>query len=129
VVHFSAALLVSAVFVAPWHSMLGPAIVIGLAGAVGLTYILRVVLRAKRLTAYVPDAEDWACYTILPLLGYLAIFAGAVALAAFPWQAPFAVAAGIVLLLFIGIHNAWDIVTYLALGNREDPPDANAPGP
>ena len=29
---------------------------------------------------------------------------------------------GVMLLIFIGIHNAWDIVTYLATGAGEDPP-------
>jgi len=33
----------------------------------------------------------------------------------------FAVAAGVVLLLFVGIHNAWDIVTFIATGRADEP--------
>jgi hypothetical protein len=127
VVYFSSALLVSAVLVAPWPSLLGPAIVLGLAGACGLVYTIRVLFRAKRLAAYRPDAEDWAFYTVFPLLAYLSILVGATTLRALPEQAPFVLALGVVSLLFIGIHNAWDVVTYIVIVKRKDPPDSSAP--
>jgi hypothetical protein len=33
---------------------------------------------------------------------------------------PFSVAAGVMLLLFAGIHNAWDIVTFIATGAADE---------
>jgi hypothetical protein len=122
VMHFCAALLVSAVLTAPWHSLVYPAVVVGLAGLYGLVYILRVTLRTSRLTVYIPDFEDWMCYTVLPFVAYGAIFAGAIALAAGPAPALFALAGGVLLLLFIGIRNAWDVVTFLAIGGPNPPP-------
>ena len=53
-------------------------------------------------------------FTILPFGAYGAISAGAIALAAVPVQALFTIAGGVMLLIFIGIRNAWDVVTYIA---------------
>ena len=38
-----------------------------------------------------------------------------------PTQALFALAGANLLLIFIGIHNAWDVVTYIAIQLPEDP--------
>lgn len=122
VMHFCAALLVSAVLNAPWRLLLHPGIVIGLVGLCGVVYILRVMYRTTRLTSYKADVEDWTWYSILPLLAYGAIFAGGIALAGVPEKALFAIAGGVVLLIFIGIRNAWDIVTFLAIGGADEPP-------
>jgi hypothetical protein len=113
VLHFCSALLVSAILNAPWRSAILPAVLIGLGGLYGVVYVLRVVYRTKRLTAYTPDVEDWIWYSILPFGAYGAILGGAIALLAAPGEALFVVAAGVVLLIFIGIRNAWDVVTFL----------------
>ncbi len=118
VMHFAAALLVSAVLIAPWRSLVHTAVVAALIGLYGIVYILRVMYRTRRLTVYTADFEDWTWYTILPFVAYGAISAGAIALAAVPVQALFILAGGVVLLIFIGIRNAWDIVTYIAIVRR-----------
>lgn len=124
VVHFGAALLVSAILSAPWHLLLHPAIVLGLVGLVGVGYLVRIMYRTKRLTAYDPDMEDWAWYSILPFVAYAVILVGAVLLPLVAAQALFVLAFGAALLVFIGIHNAWDIVTYIALGSVDKPPES-----
>jgi hypothetical protein len=124
VVHFGAALLVSAILSAPWHWLLHPAILLGLLGSAGVVYLVRIMYRTKRLTNYNPDVEDWAWYAILPFVAYAVTLAGAVMLPFFPAQALFVLALGATLLVFIGIHNAWDIVTYIALGSANEPPSA-----
>jgi hypothetical protein len=48
-------------------------------------------------------------------VAYAAILAGAIMLRAVPVDAMFALAAGVALLIFVGIRNAWDVVTYIAL--------------
>jgi hypothetical protein len=116
VMHFCAAFLVSAILAAPWHSRVHPAVLVGLVGLAGIVYILHVTYRAKRLTVYNPDLEDWTWYNVLPFVAYGAVFAGAILLGRLPVEAMFAVAGGVVLLIFIGIRNAWDIVTFLAIG-------------
>ena len=119
VMHFGAALFVSAVLIAPLRSIPIAATLVGFAGLYGVVYILRVTYRAKRLQGYRPDIEDWTWYNALPFLAYGAILAGAIALHAFPGKALLAVAGGVLLLIFIGIRNAWDVVTFLATGGPE----------
>jgi hypothetical protein len=116
VVHLGGALLVSAVLSAPWHVLVHPAVLIGLAGLYGAVYVVHVAYRAaRRRAAYQPDAEDRIWYQILPFLAYAAFVAGAIALPNAPVEALFAFAAGVLLLIFIGIHNAWDIVTFIVI--------------
>jgi hypothetical protein len=119
VLHFGAALFVSAILVAPLHSLAIAATLVGFAGLYGVVYILRVTYRAKRLQLYRPDIEDWTWYNVLPFLAYGAILAGAIVLHAVPGKALLAIAGGVLLLIFIGIRNAWDVVTFLATGGPE----------
>jgi hypothetical protein len=125
VVHFCAALLASAILIAPWPSALGPALTIGIAALVGVAYAVRVIYRTWRLTTYSADLEDWTAYAILPLVAYVALFASAVALPAFAPKALFVIAAAVVVLIFLGIHNAWDTVTYLAIKRDDEPPGSS----
>jgi hypothetical protein len=122
VVHFCAALLASSILIAPWPSALGPALTVGLSGAAGVLYSLRVIARTKHLETYRADLEDWTFYAILPFVAYCALFAGAVALPALAPKALFVIAGAIVLLIFSGIHNAWDTITYLTLNRDDEPP-------
>jgi hypothetical protein len=123
VVHFCAAFLIAATLVAPWHAFVYPCWIIGLAGIYGVYYIIRLIARAGRMSgSYVPDLEDWVWYWLLPLLAYGATFVGAIALLIAPVRGLFVLAACTVLLIFIGIRNAWDLVTYLAIVVRNEPP-------
>jgi hypothetical protein len=123
VMHFCAVLLVSATMTAPWHTLIFIAVIGGVVGLYGIVYVLRVIVRSRRFTAYVPDAEDWTWYWLLPLLAYGAIFAAAIALVRAPVQALFALAGGVLLLIFIGIRNAWDVVTFLVTRGGGESPD------
>jgi hypothetical protein len=125
VVHFCAALLASAILVAPWPSSAGPAWTIGIAALVGMAYSVRVIYRTLRLTTYSADLEDWMGYAILPLIAYVALLASAIALSAYSPKALFAIAGAVVLLIFLGIHNAWDTVTFLALRHQDEPPSSS----
>ena len=122
VMHFSAALFVSAVLNVPWHSLIQTAALIGFVGLFGIVYLVRVTYLTKRLTVYTPDLEDWTFYTVLPFVGYGAIFGSALALPAVPVKALFALAGGVILLIFLGIRNAWDVVTYITIGGPTQPP-------
>ncbi len=122
VAHFCVALLSSAILSAPWRSLVHTGAMVGVTGLYGGVHVLRGIYQTRRQTAYRPQLEDWIWYTILPLIAYSAIVAGAIRLPAIPAKALFALAGGVVLLIFIGIRNAWDIVTFLALGQMDDPP-------
>ena len=125
VVHFGAALLVAAVLSAPWHLLAHPAMLLGLVGLCGVVYIVRIMRRAKRITSYDPDAEDWTWHSILPFIAYAAILFGAVRLPFDPVTALFFLAFGAALLILIGIHNAWDVVTFLAIDDVDDAANKN----
>ena len=124
VVHFGAALLLSAIVSAPWRSLIGPAILLGVIGACGVVYMVVVMHRTRRLSTYSADLEDWAWYTILPFAAYGAVLTGAILLVGIPANALFLLAGGVVLLIFIGIRNSWDIVTFIATGGPEEPPSS-----
>ena len=99
VMHFSAALLVSAVLVAPWQKLFYPGITVALVGLYGVVYILRIASRTKQLRSYTADLEDWTWYIGLPFLAYGAICAGAIVFTfVLPDKAAFAIAGGVVLL-------------------------------
>jgi hypothetical protein len=115
VMHFFAAFLISAILCAPWHSLIFPAISVALVGLYGLAYVARITYRTRNLSTYTPDLEDWTWYVVSPFVAYGVIAAGAIAFPIVSVKALFAVGGGVVLLIFIGIRNAWDIVTFLAI--------------
>jgi hypothetical protein len=65
-------------------------------------------------------AEDWAFHAILPLAAYMALVVAALLLPGDPTQALFVVGAALLLLVVVGIHNAWDLVTAVALQRAEE---------
>ncbi len=113
VVHFCAALLTAAILCAPWPVFWYASVPLGLAGLGGIVYVIIITRRALRQTSYQPVLEDWLWHMIFPFIAYLALLVSAIVLATDTTQALFAIGAAAVLLLFIGIHNAWDTVTYL----------------
>ncbi len=130
VVHFCAVLFLSAMLAAPWESLhvVGVLLVLaGIAGAVYATIIARRVIRRARLAdSYDPVFEDWLWFVILPLVAYGALVAAAFLFLVDPTPALFIIAAAMILLLSIGIHNAWDTVTYITterLQPNEKPKD------
>jgi hypothetical protein len=115
VVHFGAALLVAAILSAPWQALWNAGLLLSLSGLGGMIYVVIVVRRTRRQTDYQPVLEDWLWHTVFPLVSYTALLVAAIALPGHPAPALFVIAAGTVLLLFIGIHNAWDNVIYIAV--------------
>ena len=116
ILHFGAALLVSAVISAPGRMLWPVGLTIGLLGAAGMAYIAIVVHRMTKIAEYKAVFEDWLFHVILPAIAYLCFLIGAIALVRYPETSLFVVAGATLLLLYIGIHNAWDTVTFLVLG-------------
>ena len=115
ILHFGAALLVSSILSAPWPSLLGAGIALGICGFIGVGYVVVVIQRARRQTGYEMVMEDWVWHVALPLIAYAALAAAAITLRRHALISLFVVAGTALLFLFIGIHNAWDTVTYIAL--------------
>lgn len=120
VVHLAGALLVSAVMSAPWPSLLATSVAFGLCGLGGLAYIADVSRRARRQTTYTPVPEDWVWHAIVPGSIYTALAVAAVLLRRLPQVALFVVGGALLGLLVVGIHNAWDTVTFMVVGSLGD---------
>ncbi|HEY5257030.1 MAG TPA: hypothetical protein VIJ12_01480 [Candidatus Baltobacteraceae bacterium] len=119
VVSLVAALVVSAILVIPWRSLMPLAVVVGAAGIGGIAYIVRLILLAREFENYEADVEDWMWYWILPIAAYGAMLVAAFFVGVASYGALCAIAAAVLLHLLIGIHNAWDIVTYVAIERPE----------
>lgn len=120
VVHFGAALLLSALLRAPWHTITPIAALWGLVGFSGMAYAVVVARRMRKQAAYQPEFEDWLFHVLLPLAAYVILALSAFAAPSHTFEALFGVGAATLLLLFIGIHNAWDSVAYLVFANSQD---------
>jgi hypothetical protein len=112
IVHFSVALLLSAVLRAPWPDITLAAGFWGVTGAIGAAYAVIVVRRMRAQSVYRPQFEDWLFHVLLPLIGYSLLALSAFAAHTYTRKALFAVGAASLLLLFVGIHNAWDGIVY-----------------
>ncbi len=115
VVHFCLALLVTAILSMPWQALWPASLLLGLCGLGGGGYVCIVLRRFLRQMEYQPVLEDWLWHTAFPLMSYLAIVVAAILLPVNPAPVLFVLGAAVLLLLFIGIHNAWDNVTYIAI--------------
>lgn len=115
VVHFSASLLISIVMAVPWPGFPGLRVVLGTFGLAGLVYMGVVTRRAHRQTTYQPVFEDWLFHTILPVASYIGILVAGVLTSRERSPALFVVAGATVLLMTVGIHNAWDTVTFVVI--------------
>ena len=120
ILHFCGALLIAAILSAPWPSLVGPGRALVVCGLAGVIYMIIVIRRAATQTRYKPVFEDWMRHAILPFVAYAALLGAALLLGRRLVGPLFVVAGAALLLLFIGIHNAWDTVTYIALGHMQD---------
>jgi len=142
VVHFCAALLVSAIFSAPWHGLGPPGIIVALCGVCGFVYSVAVLRRALRQRDYKPVLEDWTWHSALPMLAYAGLVHAGIRLSRVSTDVLYVVGGATLLLVFVGIHNAWDTVTYVTLQRAREhkargaargaaerqPPSGTAPG-
>jgi hypothetical protein len=129
VVHFSQALIISASMCVPWLGFTLLRVFLGVVGACALLYAVVVLGRAKAQKGYVPELEDWVFHVVLPIVAYGSVLAGAVGLGADAEWPPFVIAAAALLLVCIGIHNAWDTVTFLTINVLRNGTVHTAPAP
>jgi hypothetical protein len=121
VVHFCVALLISAALSAPWKGAGAPGFVLTACGIGGLAYAITIFRRARQQRSYQPVFEDWLWHSALPAVAYGTLLIAGILLAVSPMATLFAIAGATLLLVFIGIHNAWDTIMYITI---EEFPDA-----
>lgn len=117
VFHFEIALLVAAILSAPWPMLWNVDLLLGLGGVGGVAYsmiVVRRVLRVRQQSNYTTVLEDWLWYIVFPLVSYIALVVATIMLPMNAALVLFVIAAAVIFLVFIGIHNAWDLVVFLA---------------
>jgi hypothetical protein len=118
VLHFCGVLLTAAIMSIPRQSVTTLAVCVGGIGIAGLVLSTWVVVQARGQRSYKPVLSDWIWHVTLPLVAYASVAAAAGVLSRWPVVALDMVAAASLLLLFIGIHNAWDSAVWIAARRR-----------
>src|SRR5258708_16422606 len=122
-VFFTTAYVVSALLLVPHLSLRSLAVLLATTGIAGVAYLAwtrghRYFVHGIEGRPPEMDAEDWIFFIGLPYLGYLLLIVAAVGL----WQSAdygaLILAFTPMLLLSSGIHNAWDLVIWLAQQKR-----------
>ncbi len=120
VVHFATVLFLPAILCAPWKGIELVSALLGVLGLGGIVYAIIVARRMHLQTLYLPVFEDWLFHSILPLAAYLMLAVSAWLAHSYEGQAMSLVGGGSLLLLFIGIHNAWDAVTFHVFTRKKE---------
>lgn len=128
VVHFCSVLGIAALLNIPGQTPSSLGLCLDAGALAGVGYSIGTIVHLYRnRSRYAPVAEDWIWNALLPTLCYLTLLiAGALA----PWHAPltlYATAGVSLLLLFIGIHNAWDIAVWFTAQRSSAQRDAARP--
>lgn len=125
IVHFCATLLISCLQRVPWPHVTAASLACGTVGLAGLVYTLMQLRRIRRQHVYKPDAEDWCFHIVLPMIAYALLALAPLPSAHFETETLFGIGAGVLLLLFAAIHNAWDAVTFqvFVIRRRDAPPE------
>ena len=121
IVHFVAVLAMAAFLTMPHQSVAILSCGFALAGAAGLIYQVFILRGMQRQRGnYLPVLEDWMFNAIVPALVYLCLLALSVLIWHRPAAALFAVAALSLIVLFVGIHNAWDIAVWMTTSAQRE---------
>jgi hypothetical protein len=118
VLHFCGVLLIAAILSFPRQTVTTLALCLGGTGIAGLALSTWVVVQARRQSSYTPVLSDWIWHVAMPLVAYASVAAAAGVLLRWPVVALDMVAGASLLLLFIGIHNAWDAAVWMAARRR-----------
>ena len=113
-VHFGAALWIAALMSMPGHTRLSLMLCLGATGLIGTAYcgyVARLIVDAR--LGYKPVLSDWVWSLLLPLATYLLLLIAAMLMRAHLLMALDTVAAVGLLLLLLGLHNAWDVVVWI----------------
>ena len=114
VVMFSTVLVVGALATAPGLGAQVHGVLIGIMALAGLIYGTRITLTMYERRKESSHWTDFWCYGVAPA----ALFAGLGVAIALTWVAPAAaadaVAADLIVMLLMGVRNAWDLITWIA---------------
>jgi hypothetical protein len=121
VFHFGVVMVVSVLTAVPHLSSDIFALVMAVCAAVGVVYAVVTTVRIFRLDwdDTLPDLSDKFFYGVFPTLAYLALGGAAASIWLWPEDAPYLIGATMLILLVVGIRNAWDLATALVQRQRD----------
>jgi len=119
IVHFSGVLLISAMLSMPGQGQTSLAWCIGITGLLGLAYAIYTTNAARQSKDYTPVLEDWIFHSILPILTYLTLLISGCVVRSHPDLSLHLIGVTSLVLLYIGIHNAWDTALFMALAKKK----------
>jgi hypothetical protein len=115
VVNFAAALFICIGVMIPSQTWLSLGVLLAGGGVAGLVYAGRVWVQMFVRRSFHVDMVDRMFYATVPLVGYLLVLAaGILLLLRARWSAEVA-AAALVVLMFAGVRNAWDMTTWIMM--------------
>jgi len=121
IVHFGTVLALAAYLSVPHQTILSLSVGLAICGIGALIYTAVIANNVRRFAAqYVPVVEDWVWHVILPTFDYGTLLATAFLIWYRLELALYCVAAALMLLLFIGIHNAFDVAVSLTIQKQKD---------
>jgi len=109
-VHLGSVLVGSAILTVPTLTSLSLALLLGTGGICGTIYGVAVATRIWHMRL---GLDDRLCYVVLPILAYAAMAAAAVIESWAVTPALDTLAASLVVILIIGMRNAWDMATFM----------------
>jgi hypothetical protein len=118
VAFFATVLIVSVVRLAPHLTPAATGAFFALVGVSGLIYIVSTGVHGQWRELQL-GIDDWIWYVGLPLMGYGAILASAFATWEVSSSGSYAAAGAVLLLLIVGIRNAWDVVLVIAKESQQ----------
>lgn len=116
-VNLGSVLVVSAILTAPTLTLFSLTVLLGLGGVAGAVYGVVVATRIWHMPL---DLSDRFFYVVMPISCFSAI-AGAAVLARWAIDPAFEiVAVALVLLLIVGMRNAWDMASFIITRDRQE---------
>jgi hypothetical protein len=115
-VHLASVLVGSAILAVPRVHPWAVAFLLGFGGLLGTIYGVVVTARIWGMKLAI---EDRLFYALLPVLAYAAMLAASIMVVLQIDDPLYVLASSLVLLLVIGIRNAWDMASFLIMRERE----------
>jgi hypothetical protein len=124
VFHFVNVLAIAALVTMPRRGLASLGVLLIACAIIGAVVTVIAVRRISSFDQYAPVAEDWISHGVVPGLCYSALLVSGIVLASATELALYLIAFSTLALLFVGIHNAWDVALYSAI-NMPKRPDAS----
>jgi len=118
-VHFAFAVVVSALMLAPDIPAMALGSLLGLGGFGGIIYMAWTDAHTRWRNTNLP-VLDWIWFVALPFSAFLLVVGAGIGIARGASLGPMGLAVATVLMVVIGIRNAWDVVVWMTRDEHGD---------